>query len=213
MTTTELSNFPHVTQIGTGSNNCGPSAAAAVSWLYTGQKKFVADLIPHVKPPGQPGAFSSMGGVLNGIEQYGVDGDSLYGIHPSYLSEFLFDGRPVIVLVDNSAFSFNPAGYKYAHIVVLCGIVPSRSLTSEALVMDPLFSSLRTIPWSEFALSFTRPSKYVLFDDKGRALRNPDGSYRTGQNRTGVCVVPRWNVDQQRLFWKIESLSKEARYQ
>lgn len=183
---------PFLTQNNTGRNNCGPSVVAMLLWLYLNQIWTVSKAVRATKSgSAYPNGFSTGDDIKRGIYSEKVESTKHVGLLPGELLKYTEAGIPVVCLVDYASYFDNPTNYLFAHWLIFCGIWYGPTGMPYAVLNDPLRYEVYRAPWREFSKSFTTQSSYVKFHPvTGKALRNPDGSYQTGLNASGVCIVP-----------------------
>lgn len=150
----------HLTQIGTGANNCGPATGEMLRRLYRPSlRRRVQDARALM---GGYGQFTTAQGIRDYNNRGRVPCVVTDRADFDYYVAALASRRPVIALVDYRAFPVNPPptlryAYEYAHFILVIGM-------RNGLVYyhDPLYlTGPQSMPAYNFNLAISSRSRYI----------------------------------------------------
>lgn len=189
--------FPieHLTQIGTGANNCAPAWVAMCVNLYCPSLGLsVADVDRKMNNGTR---FTSMALIRDTFIAYDIPAVISYVADVTWHIEQVYARKPTTALVDYRAFNVNPPPtlpYEYllAHIL---GVTLFDTLGVE--LHDPLYlSGVQRVSYVEFENAVNWQSEYPVYDKvtKKRLTKIDPATGRTvyvnGKNPARCAVVP-----------------------
>jgi hypothetical protein len=189
--------FPieHLTQIGTGANNCAPAWVAMCVNLYRPSLGLSVQDVDRKMDNGT--GFTSMALVRDTYIAYDIPAIISYEADVTWHMERVYERKPTTVLGDYRAFDRNPPptlSYQYllAHIFGAVGFDANR-----VYLHDPLYlSGMQEVTYTEFDNAVNWQSEYPMYDKvtKKRLTKTDPTTGRTvyvnGKNPARCAVVP-----------------------